>query len=415
MKGHITKRKGVRGVSYRVRIELPRDADGKRRSRSYTYSTRKEAERELARLLRELDTGQFADPARLTVGEYLKRWLSDAAKPTVSRATYSRYELVLRLHVIPQLGSLPLAKLRPLHLQRLYRGLQDHGMSPAGVHRVHAAVHVALGQAVKWQMLAYNVASAVTLPKVERHEIRALTQDETARLLRAAQLPDAQKRTRMFAPLALATATGMRSGEVLGLRWQDVDLDGGALSVVQALREDGQGLYLTQPKTTKGRRRIALPPFAVQVLRAHRAAQDEERLRVGTEWKGGDFVFAAVGGGPWAPSNFARAFRTVLARTAGEDARGHDMPALKLRFHDLRHTHASQLMRAGVHPKIVQERLGHASIGITMDLYSHVAAGMQEEAADRWNEAMTAALTAVHGPVSQSPVPKRCPNGPQDN
>jgi integrase len=414
MKGHITKRKGVRGVSYRVRIELPRDENGRRRTKSFTYPTRKQAEREMNRLLRELDTGQWADPASLTVGEFLGRWLKDAVKPSVGRRTYERYEAIVRLHVTPTLGGLPLAKLRPLHLQRLYTQLQDDGMSAAGVGKVHARLHTALRQAVRWQMLPFNPADGVELPRVQRRAPQALTEAETARLLRDAQLPDAHRQTRMFAPLVVAVATGMRRGELLGLRWRDVDLDDGALSVVQALEQDGHGVHVKTPKTARSRRRITLPHFAVQGLRAHRVAQDEERLRAGAKWKGGDFVFAAVGGGPWTPSNFSRAFRAVLART-GKDAEGRDMPPLACRFHDLRHTHASQLLRQGTHAKIVSERLGHANVGITLDLYSHVLPGLQEEAAERWNATMTAAFAACPEPGFPSPVPKRSPSDHRDH
>jgi integrase len=394
MKGHIEKRKGARGITWRVRIELPRDEQGRRRSKSYSCPTRKEAERELPRLLRELDTGQWADPASLTVGEYLKRWLSDAAKPAVGRRTFERYGAIVRLHVVPTLGDVPLAKLRPLHLQRLYTHLADEGMSAAGVGKVHARLHTALRQAVRWQMLRYNPADGVELPRVRRRPPQALSEADTARLLRAAQAPDGHKVTRMWAPLVLAVLTGMRRGELLGLRWCDVDLENGALSVVQALEQDGHDVYVKVPKTERSRRRISLPPFAMATLRSHRATQDEERLRAGVKWRDGDYVFAAVGGGPWCPANFSRAYRLVLKRTAGKDDDGNPIPPLECRFHDLRHTHASQLLRQGTHAKVVSERLGHANIGITLDLYSHVLPGLQEEAAERWNASMTAALAA---------------------
>lgn len=403
MKGHIVKRTGVRGVSYRVRIELPRNADGTRCSRSYTFPTRKQAESELHRLLRELDTGQWADPARLAFAEYLTRWLDCAVKPSVGRRTYERYESIVRLHVKPTLGNLPLAKLRPLHLQRLYRQLQDDGMSAAGVSKVHARLHTALRQAVRWQMLPFNPADGVELPRAERRAPQALTDGEAARLMRTAQLPDAHKQTRMFAPLAVTLATGLRRGELLGLRWRDVDLDGAALSVVQALEQDAHTVRVKTPKTARSRRRITLPRFAVQVLRAHRLIRDEERLKAGGKWKGGDFVFAATGGGPWYPANFSRAYRAVLTRSS-KDAKGRSVPPMTCRFHDLRHTHASQLLRAGVHPKVVSERLGHANVGITLDLYSHVLPGLQEEAAQLWNEAMTTAMATE---------PKSSPAGAQ--
>jgi integrase len=390
MKGHIQKRKGARGVSYRVFVELPRDEDGRRRQFSCTCATRKEAERELARLLRELDTGQWADPATLTFGEYLQRWLVDAARQKVGARTYERYEAIMRLHVAPVLGTLPLAKLRPLHLQRLYSQLQEGGMSAAGVSKVHARLHSALRQAVRWQMLPYNPADGVESPKAQRSEVRALTEAETARLLSAAE------GSRLHAPLALAVSTGMRRGELLGLRWRDVDLEGSALSVAQALEETRAGVAPKAPKTAHSRRRVALPPSAVAVLREHRKAHAAERLLRGSDYEDNNLVFPAPDGSPWRPSAFSMAFMRMV-RAAG-------LPPMRL--HDLRHTHASQLMRAGVNPKVVQERLGHASIGITLDLYSHVLPGMQEEAAQRWDAAMSAALAASQEGGFQSAVTK---------
>ena len=394
MRGNITKRTGAQGTAYRVRVELPRDEQGRRRSRSVTCKTKREAERELARILHEIETGQYLQPETITVAEYLQRWLSDAAKPSVRRATYSRYEVAVRRHITPALGSMPLQKLRPLHLQRLYADLVDDGMAPAGVRRVHSALHVALGQAVRWRMLMLNPADGVTLPKLAAREVRVLDAAETARLLAAAERPDAQHRARLRAPLMVTVGTGLRRGELLGLRWCDIDFKTGSLAVVQTLREDGQGLYVESPKTARGRRRIALSETIIAALRAHRVEQDAERLKAGPAWREGNYVFAALGGGPWAPSNFGRAFRALLRRTGGRDDAGRPIPPLVCRFHDLRHTHASQLLACGVHPKVVSERLGHGSIGITLDTYSHLLPGLQEQAMERWEAAMGGALRA---------------------
>lgn len=168
---------------------------------------------------------------------------------------------------------------------------------------------------------------------------------------------------------------------------------------MQTVGEDGHGVYVGAPKTAASRRRVTLPPFAMSAFRSHRVSQDEERLAAGETWRDGDFVFAAVGGGPWAPSNFARTFRALLAKTAGETDNGKEIAALNCRFHDLRHTHASQLLRLGVHAKVVSERLGHANIGITMNLYAHVMDGLQEDAAQRWDDAMNAAWTVTEKAV----------------
>jgi integrase len=340
----------------------------------------------MRRVMREVDTGTLVDPAHITVGEYLKRWLSDAAKQRLAAKSYERASGIIRLHLVPTLGSQPLAKLSPLHLQTLYGQLQADGMAAAGVRKVHAVVHSALSQAVKWRLLSVNPADGVDLPRIERAPIHALSEAETVQLLATAE------GSRLYAPVLVALTTGLRRGELLGLRWQDVDLEGGALSVVQSLEETGAGVGVKQPKTAGSRRRVTLPASTIAVLRAHRVAQDEERLRAGSRWHGSGLVFTTAGGQPWRPSAFSMAFKRLIA-SAG-------MPPM--RFHDLRHTHASQLLRQGVHPKVVQERLGHANIGITMDLYSHVTAGLQDEAARLTDNLFKAAVS------------KRCPSGEGD-
>jgi len=303
------------------------------------------------------------------------RWLADHARHTVTPRTFERYRTIVRVHLIPALGHLTLDKLHPMKIQELWaRQLETH-LSPTTVRKHHNVLHAALVHAVRMRLLIVNPADAVTPPKPRHCEMKVLEDDGVARLLATV------KGTAIHIPVMLALATGMRRGEVLGLRWSDIDFAAGSLAVRQTLQEaEGKRLFKS-PKTPKSRRVIALPTVALDALRHHKAEQAETRLRLGQLYRDHDLVCTQADGSPWWSSGFDRAFRRAK-KQAGID----------VRFHDLRHTHATQLLRAGVHPKVVSERLGNASIGITMDTYSHVMPGMQEEAAEKIDAGLRAAL-----------------------
>lgn len=369
--------------SWEVRIYIGRREDGRKLYRSHTvHGNKKDAQRELAKLLHEFNTGAYVEPSRMTVKEYLERWLQDYARSSVAPKTFERYAEIVRLHLIPALGAIPLAKLQPLHIQGCYSdalraGRRDGkgGLSAQTVLHHHRVLREALQQAVRWQLLARNPADAVEPPRPQPKEMCALDEQQAARLL------DAAKGSRLYAPVVLAVTTGMRRGEILALRWQDVDLQAGTLSVRQSLEQTRDGLTFKQPKTQKGRRVVALPPLAVEALRRHKAEQAKERLLLGPGYQDNGLVCAQPDGQPWRPDALTNAF-AYLVRKAG-------VPPV--RFHDLRHSHATLLLRQGVHPKVVSERLGHATVGITLDTYSHVLPGMQEEAARKLDVALRAA------------------------
>jgi len=370
-RGSITQRSPG---SWSIWIDSGRDAEGKRSRKMITFrSTKVAAERELTRLLRELDTGAFVDPSKLTVGEYLEKWLAQV-KPGVGGKTWERYGEIVRLHLIPALGRIPLPKLTPTHIQdaharALESGRKDGkgGLSAQTVLHHHRALKEALGNAVRLQLLARNPAEAVDPPRPRREEMQALDGAAAARLLAAV------RDTSMNVPVVLALATGMRRGEILGLKWEDVDLDRGTLTVNRSLETTRGTLTFKGPKTQKGRRRITLPPFAVQALIVHRARQAEVRLLLGPAYVDQGLVLAGAEGGPMHPDSLTTGFRR-LAKKAG---------VAGLRFHDLRHSHASQLLEQGIPLKVVSERLRHASVAITGDTYAHILPGMQEEAARR--------------------------------
>ena len=364
MQGHIVKRAKS---SWTVVVELGRDPQtGKRRQlwRS-VKGAKKEAQALLVRLLHQRDTGIDAPPGKLTVGEYLKRWLIEYARPNTAPKTFRRYEQIVRVHLLPTLTGIPLTKLRPLHIQQVYTQIREEGLSARTALYCHRVVREALQHAVKWQLLARNPADAVEPPRPDRHEIRIPNSEEAGRLLEVAAA------TPYGTLIYLAMMTGLRRGELLGLRWQDVDLEASVLHVRQTCQWlPREGFIFRQPKTYRSTRPVALSPNTVERLRHHRRREQEQRLRMGPAYKDNGLVFAGGLGAPIHQSSLRNAWLQIVDKAD----LGH------LRFHDLRHAHASLLLKRGVHPKIVSERLGHSGISITMDTYSHVMPGLQVEA-----------------------------------
>jgi integrase len=319
----------------------------------------------------------------MSVSAFLDRWLADYAKPKVSPKTYERYQEMIDGHIRPALGSYLLPKLAPLHIQAFYgralaSGRKDGkgGLSSRSVVHFHRLLNKAFAQALKWQLLARNPIQAVEPPRAERQEMRALDEDETATLLGLLGT------SRLSMPVMLAITTGLRRGEILGLRWSSVDLATGTITVVQSLEQTKEGLRFKPPKTHRSRRSIALLAITVEALRSHRARQAQERLALGPAYDDHDLVCPRPGGTPWPPDMFSTTFAALIRRSG----------LRRFRFHDLRHSHASQLVKAGVHPKVVSERLGHSGVGITLDTYSHVLPGLQENAATQLNCLLESAI-----------------------
>jgi integrase len=385
MKGTIFRRSPG---SWSVVVPMGYGPDGKyHRSWQTVRGPKKDAERLLATLVHQVNTGTYIEPCELSLHEHLREWLAYVSK-RLSARTVQRYAEIIEGHLIPALGTKRLVDLRPLDISRYYDYALAHGrlagdapLSRSTLLKFHHVLHKALKEAVAWQRIATNPAAAVTVPNgADRPaaKARSLTDEECARLLRAVA------GDRLEVPVLFTLATGLRRGELLGLRWCDLDLEAAKLRVAHSLEEAGGVLRLKEPKTRAGRRTIPLPATAVQVLRHHRAAQDELRLASGPAYDDHDHVFCLPDGSPWRPSAFSVAFHRLVKRTAIEAAR----------FHDLRHTHATQLLRAGVAPKVVSERLGHANIAITLDIYAHVLPEMQNEAAARMDVILQRALGA---------------------
>ncbi|MBI4507212.1 MAG: site-specific integrase [Chloroflexi bacterium] len=338
-----------------------------RRQRKHVYGrTRREVQEQLAKLFRDQQLGLPIADERQTVARFIDRWLEDTARHTLRPSSYDGYANLIRRHITPAIGRIPLAKLTPQHLSALYGTLLDKDLAPRTVQYAHAVIHRALKQAVRWNLVARNVADAVDPPRPNRKEITPLSPEQSRQLLEAA------RDDRLHALYMLALTTGLRSGELLGLKWRDVDLQNATLHVRRTLGRTSAGLGFGEPKTAKGRRAVALPTLAIAALREHRQRQLEERLQSGPLWQDDDLAFYNRGGRPLERQNIAkRSFKPLLRRAGLPD----------IRFHDLRHSAATLLLALGEHPKVVQERLGHATIGVTMDVYSHIMPDMQRQAA----------------------------------
>ncbi len=343
--------------------------------RKYYYGrTRGEVQAKLASAAAGLNSG-LTPPAseRLTVGQFLTGWLSDTVKPSVRPSTFRGYESKVRTHILPGLGKQPLVKLTPQRLEAFFNHKRMAGLSPQTVQHLRAILRAALSDAVKWGLVQRNVAALVDGPRVPHHHIQPLSPDEARRLL------EVVAPHRLGALFSVALAVGLRQGEALGLRWEDVDLDAGTLTVRKTLQRIEGEFELVEPKTVRSRRTIALPSAAVDALRRHRARQVEERLKAGSMWKNDwGLVFTTATGRPLQGTNVTRTFQQVLAKAG----------LRRQRFHDLRHSCASLLLAQGVHPRVVMETLGHSQIGLTMNTYSHVLPPLQREAAVRMDEVL---------------------------
>lgn len=351
---------------WRAEVRLP---SGKTKyfqasTQSAVLAKKKEFELQLAHGIESLDGEQ-------SVRTFLERWLTDVQKGAVRTSTFESYEQVLRNRVYPKLGKVKLSKVTGQHIQALYGELKKDGLSPASVVRTHAILHKAFRQALTWRIIPRNPVDEVQRPRIPRHEMTTLTVEQVRALVDAAPSP------LWRALFALAGTHGLRRGEALAVRWKDIDLVAGTLSVVRTLHHPrGGGYEFSEPKTKNGRRKIRLAQHVLSELRVHRADQLAHRLRVGELWADEDLVFANEFGRPLGEDKVTENFHRALDRAG--------LP--KVRFHDLRHTAATNMMALGVHAKVVQETLGHGNVGITLDIYSHVTPDMQEDAVEKLNQ-----------------------------
>jgi integrase len=376
--GHIRQR-GER--SWELKFDLGRDpVSGKRISRYVNFrGTKREAQAELTRLLNSRNEGTYVDPTKMTVGEYLEHWLTVYVDRQLAAKTAARHRGIIQHQIVPRLGNVPMRKLTAVHLEGFEAKLQKEGyvkgrklgqgLTPQTVLHVHRTLSQALAHAVKTGVLFKNPAEQVKPPRPTNREIVILTKPDVATLLRAAE------RTWIYLPVLVGVTTGMRRGELLGLRWSDIDLKAARLTVNQSLERVRGKTVFKSPKTTTSRRTITLPAFTIEALKEHRAAQAAERLRLGLGKP--ELVFSHGDGSPLDPDSITKAFDRLIKATG----------VRRITFHGLRHTHISHQLMDGVHVKIVSERAGHASISTTLSVYAAFIPNMQADAAagvDRW-------------------------------
>lgn len=366
--GSVIRRKDGR---WQGAVTIGYGPDGRRQRRYFYGRTRAEVVAAMEQVLTELRAGTYVAPTDITVGQWLDTWLRDYATPSIRPTTRASYEYIIRVHLRPALGQIRLRQLQAAQVQRLLNERLASGLSPRTVQIIHTVLHAALRQAAMEGIVSRNVCDYVRKPKVKRREMRVLSPDEMARLL------DAAGHDRLGVAVVVMLGTGLRIGEMLALRWQDVDLEQGVIRVTRSASrvrtpDGGTTVVVQEPKTASGRRSIPLPPPVLSALQHWRVQQAEERLLMGSAWQDTGLVFTTPLGTMLDQRNFAR----LLDKLAAEAG------IARLNVHALRHTYATRLLEAGVPAKTAQELLGHSTVTLTLDIYSHVLPETKRAAAN---------------------------------
>lgn len=371
-KGHLHERNHN---VFSLVIELGKDPlTGKRRQKWVTfYGTKREAEKKLAELVADANKGQIAPPAKMTVGEWLERWHKDHSV-NLATTTANRYNLIIQYYLIPHIGMIKLDKLSPLHIAAVYSKLRDTAtgnhtgkkLSATTIQHAHSLLHTALQAAVRYKLITDNPASRVEKPRRERKEMQYYSVEEVNKLLLACK-----DNPRWYAFFLLAITTGMRLGELSALTWDDIDYMSQTISISKSTsRQSHVGIVTSGGKTASSRRVVAVSTVVITALKSHKAKQNHDRLGC-AEWQDNNLVF---------PGSHGQALNPCIAKKAHiRYCKRAGIPCIRL--HDLRHTAATLALEAGIHPKVVSERLGHANTTITLNIYSHVAEAMQQQAA----------------------------------
>ncbi len=352
-----------------------KEAEERRRETKAGFATKKECTAAMNKLLVAVESHNYTAPTKASVRDYLKKEWLPAVKATIRPSTYNSYVQHVECHIVPHIGSVKLAKLSGSQVNALYgklaqSGTKDgkKGLSPMTIHHVHTCLHKACKDAVRWGRLSRNPLDAADPPRKKGDGTKEM-KTWSAEQLRA--FLGAVADDRLAALWHTIAFTGMRRGEAIGVRWSDVDLQNGRLSVRRALIPTNREVVVSEPKTVKGRRVVALDAATVEVLKVQAARQLDEQKEWDDAWIETGLVFTAENGEALDPESVSRWWRQAVKKTM--------LP--KIRLHDLRHTHATLALQAGIHPKVVSERLGHATVSITLDTYSHAIPAMQEEAA----------------------------------
>lgn len=366
MRGCITKRRGKWYYVYDVGLHP--DTGRRKQKWSRGFDTKQEAERALTKALNEFGQTGNIELTQETVKDYFSSWLAQK-RQQVRPGTYNTYMWLVNTHIIPSLGKMKLKNITPPHLVQLYNQLLAKGLAPQTIKHISKILHDAFETALKWGQLNRNVAKLVKTPKVPRYEMKIWDETQVNTFLKSTE------NTRYFTLFLLAISTGMRKGEILALKWEDIDFANSRLTVRRSYVRGYKGFMFQEPKTTAGIRNILLPDQTVQSIKKHKINQNVERLKAGRHYQEFGLVFPTCTGKPMNPQQLDEAWNKAIKHSK--------LP--KIRFHDLRHTHASLLLKSGVHAKVISERLGHSNTSITMNVYSHLLPGMQEQAANKIN------------------------------
>ncbi|CAN5528535.1 site-specific integrase [soil metagenome] len=368
MAGQITKRGED---TWQIRVFLGRDGNGKRKYFTQTiHGTKKLAQRELTKQLGKRDAGDLLSSSPVFLKDHIKKWLTNNARPRVKENTFAGYEWIANTYIIPKIGMYRMSELQARHeiIQDFYSELKNSGLSARTVRYTHSVLSSAMRSAVADGSILRNPCSRCALPRKDAPEMKYFTGEEVKLFLAAA------KYDRLYTLFLLAVESGLRPGEYLGLQWKDVDFEGSSLSVRRSVKiRKGGGFYFTEPKTKTSKRMLPLSPTLITALRTHRRDQAEAIMKRRDVYQDHGLIFANELGLPILLENLRNRHFAKIIAAAGVS---------KIRLYDLRHTTATLLLSAGVHPKVVSERLGHASIVLTMDTYSHVLPTMQQDATD---------------------------------
>jgi integrase len=387
MKGHIRERSPGH---WAIILDQRDPATGERKRKWHSFKgTKRQAQTECSRLVTEMTTGGYVESSKLTLSEFFVRWLKHI-KPNVSPRTFERYEQIATKNIAPLLGARQLSKLLPMDLSQAYAqalegGRRDGkgGLSPRTVHHMHRVLHSALAQAERWKLIARNPAALLEKrdrPKIEKKPVVTIDAPTTARVF------DAARETRLFVPLVLGSLCGLRRGEITAIRWNAINLDAGQLAVVASTEQCDTGPVREKEAKSGKTRTIALPALAIQELRRWKFEQAEEMLKLGSRVDDTWRVVTQADGTTPQPRSLTKAVSKFLKQWG-------------VTLHKLRHSHASHLLASNVHPKIVQERLGHSSVSFTLDIYSHLLPNMQGEAAAAVDGVFRAAIDKPSGDV----------------
>jgi len=368
MKGSV--RKDGNNWLYEVTIKTDPITGKRTRKKKRGFKTKREAEKALAILLNDLANGTYIEPSIMPFKDYLIDWFQTKRRQ-IGIQTAKTYQSYITYHIIPSLGKYPLSKLTTIIIQKFINSLVDKELSSATIKKIYHILNNSIQKAVNLELIPKNVASHVELPHVTRNEINVWDIEEIKSFLKVA------KESRYYIAFHLAITTGMRQGELLALRWKDIDLQRGTIHIRQTLSHDGKE-FLTGAKTASSIRSITLLPGTITALKKHKTTMMREKLKAGTDYVDHDLVVCTCRGTALSPRNLLRTFKNLIQKA--------NVPGI--RFHDLRHTHATSLLLEGINPKVVAERLGHSKVSVTLDTYSHVLPSMQKEAVEKLNKTL---------------------------